>query len=140
MKKLFRVKEGGKLGGICTGLGMYFNLDSVIVRLLFVVLIPVGGVGIWLYLIMWLVVPIHSLEVEGAKSSARKLYLAETNKKVAGVCAGLGAVSSLLLAVTDRHMLFFIPALFTNPSSRYACICGVGVIQNLLKRQVKKEQ
>jgi hypothetical protein len=56
------------------------------------------------------------------------------------MCVCVCGVMLLHVAVTDRHMMFFNPALSTNPSSRYACICGVGVIQNLLKRQIKKEQ
>jgi phage shock protein PspC (stress-responsive transcriptional regulator) len=56
-KKLERFPDKGVLGGICYGLGEYFNIDPVIVRIAFVILFFVGGGGLLAYLIMWLIVP-----------------------------------------------------------------------------------
>jgi phage shock protein C len=45
------------LGGVCGGLGEYFDIDPVIVRLLFVALAFAGGLGIILYIIAWIIIP-----------------------------------------------------------------------------------
>ncbi len=37
VKKLYRVKEGRVLAGVCTGIGEYFDIDPVIIRILWVV-------------------------------------------------------------------------------------------------------
>jgi phage shock protein PspC (stress-responsive transcriptional regulator) len=45
------------LGGVCSGLGAFFNLDPIILRVLFIVFAFAGGVSIVLYLILWIIVP-----------------------------------------------------------------------------------
>lgn len=56
-KRLYRSKTDRMIGGVCGGLAEYFNVDPVIVRLLFLLgLICVGGTFV-AYLIMWIVVP-----------------------------------------------------------------------------------
>ncbi len=56
-KKLYRDPDDRILGGVCSGLGAYFNVDPLVFRLIFVVtfFIPVGSFLI--YLILWIVVP-----------------------------------------------------------------------------------
>jgi phage shock protein C len=56
-KKLYRSMRNKMLGGVSAGLGEYLNIDPTIVRLGFVALALMGGPGIVIYLIMWLVVP-----------------------------------------------------------------------------------
>jgi phage shock protein PspC (stress-responsive transcriptional regulator) len=56
-KRLFRDSERKVLGGVCSGLGAYFNMDPVWVRLIFIVSIAVSGFGLLVYLILWIVVP-----------------------------------------------------------------------------------
>lgn len=55
MKRLFRNTSDAKLGGVCSGLGDYFNIDPVIIRLAFLLLIFAGG--FIAYLIAWIIVP-----------------------------------------------------------------------------------
>lgn len=55
-KKLFRSKSK-MLGGVCGGLGDYFDFDPTIIRLLAVGLTLLGGCGILCYLIAWIVIP-----------------------------------------------------------------------------------
>ena len=56
MKRLYRSNER-KLLGICGGIAEYFNIDPVIIRLLWLFFTMVGGSGIFLYLIAWIVIP-----------------------------------------------------------------------------------
>ena len=55
--KLYRSTSDKMLGGVAGGLSEYFDIDSTIVRVLFVVLTLVGGGGILAYIILWIVVP-----------------------------------------------------------------------------------
>lgn len=59
-KKLYRSKTDRKLWGVCGGLAKYFNIDPTIVRVIAVASILFGTLGIWIYLIMTLVVPVES--------------------------------------------------------------------------------
>jgi phage shock protein PspC (stress-responsive transcriptional regulator) len=56
MNKLYRSATNRKIAGVCGGLGEYFNIDPLIFRILFVVLL-LSGVGLLAYLIMWIFVP-----------------------------------------------------------------------------------
>lgn len=60
-KKLTRSCTNNILGGVCRGLGEYFNIDPVIFRILFLVLLFVFGSGVLLYLIMWIIIPQQQL-------------------------------------------------------------------------------
>jgi phage shock protein C len=56
-RKLYRSKTNRKLAGVCGGLAQYFNVDAILIRVLFVVLAFLGGSGLFLYLAMWIIVP-----------------------------------------------------------------------------------
>lgn len=56
-KRLYRSRTERMLGGVCGGLGKYFNVDPSLVRLVFVLLAVPGGVGFLPYLVLWIVVP-----------------------------------------------------------------------------------
>ena len=57
MKRVFRDSFNGILGGVCSGLGKYFEIDPVIFRLLFITFFFLFGGGIFIYLIAWLIIP-----------------------------------------------------------------------------------
>jgi phage shock protein PspC (stress-responsive transcriptional regulator) len=56
-KKLYRSRTDRKLVGVCGGLGKYFDIDSTIVRIVFVLLLFCGSLGFWLYIAMAIIVP-----------------------------------------------------------------------------------
>jgi phage shock protein C len=56
-KKLYRSVKNKMIGGVGAGLGEYLNIDPTLVRLGFLALALMGGPGIVIYIIMWLVVP-----------------------------------------------------------------------------------
>jgi phage shock protein PspC (stress-responsive transcriptional regulator) len=56
-RRITRIRDGRMLGGVCTGLGRYFDVDPVIVRLLMVLLTFVGGAGLAFYLAAWILIP-----------------------------------------------------------------------------------
>ena len=56
-KKLTRSLVNRKIAGICGGLGEYFDIDPTIVRVLFLFLLFLGGGGLLLYIILWIIVP-----------------------------------------------------------------------------------
>ena len=56
-KRLYRIRDGRLVAGVCAGLAAYFGIDPTLVRLAFVVLTVFGGFGVLLYLGAWLVIP-----------------------------------------------------------------------------------
>ncbi len=57
-KKLVRLVNDKKLGGVCAGLARYFGMDVSIMRVAYLILtILTGSLLFWLYLILWIVLP-----------------------------------------------------------------------------------
>ncbi|MDX1663558.1 MAG: PspC domain-containing protein [Candidatus Promineifilaceae bacterium] len=58
--RLLRSEEDRVIAGVCGGLAEYLGVDAVLVRLAFLLLIPAGGLGLPLYLILAIVMPSES--------------------------------------------------------------------------------
>ncbi len=56
-RRLYRSREDYWIAGVCGGLGRYFEVDSNLVRLVFVLLAAWNGLGVLLYLVTVLIVP-----------------------------------------------------------------------------------
>lgn len=56
-KRLERSSQNKVIGGVCAGLGRYFDLDPTLVRIGFLVALLVFGFGPLIYIILWLVMP-----------------------------------------------------------------------------------
>ena len=56
-KKLTRNKSNALLGGVCSGIGDYFDKDPVLIRLLWLMAIFFFGTGLLLYIIAWVIIP-----------------------------------------------------------------------------------
>lgn len=57
VKRLYRSRSDRWLFGVCGGFGEYFDLDPILIRVLFVIFTLIFGSGILLYLLMWLIIP-----------------------------------------------------------------------------------
>jgi phage shock protein C len=56
-KRLYRSGRDKVLGGVCGGLGEYFEVDPVLVRLAWVLFSVLYGAGLLAYIIAWIIVP-----------------------------------------------------------------------------------
>ncbi len=61
-RRLYRSRSDRMISGVAGGLGEYLNIDSTVVRLLFVFFALAGGPGLLVYLVMLLVVPEEPLD------------------------------------------------------------------------------
>ncbi len=59
-RRLYRKQTDKMLGGVCAGLGEYLDVDPTVIRLIFILAALLGGHGILLYLILWLIMPPES--------------------------------------------------------------------------------
>ncbi|OFX22760.1 MAG: hypothetical protein A2041_03705 [Bacteroidetes bacterium GWA2_31_9b] len=67
-KRLYRDPENRVLGGVCGGLGAYFNNDPLLFRILFIIIFFGLGSGLIIYLILWIAIP-------EARTTAQKLEM-----------------------------------------------------------------
>ena len=60
--RLYRRRKDKVFGGIASGLGQYLDVDPIIVRIVFVLITIFHGVGLLVYIIMWIVMPEEPIE------------------------------------------------------------------------------
>ena len=91
-KKLTRSSSDRVIAGVAGGLGRYFNVDPVVARLVFIVLVFLGGAGFLVYGAAWLLVPAEGAEGEGfdAAGVARRLGILLGVLVLTGAAAALG--------------------------------------------------
>jgi len=106
-RRLYRDERRKILGGVCAGIGHYFNIDPVWPRLL-LALLTLGTTGIFLiiYIVMWLVLPAAELE----ESKVKKMYRDPDKKVLGGVASGIAVFFNSDLALI--RFLFVIMAFF----------------------------
>ncbi|MGX7108823.1 PspC domain-containing protein [Facklamia miroungae] len=57
MKRLTRSSSDRRFLGVCGGLGEYFNIDATLIRLIFLISMFTGGIGVFPYILMALIIP-----------------------------------------------------------------------------------
>ena len=67
IKRLYRSKSNRFIAGICGGFGDYFNIDADIIRVIFILLTFIGGVGLILYLVGLVILPENPSEDKSRK-------------------------------------------------------------------------
>ena len=102
-KTLVRSKSDRWLGGVCVGLGRYFDLNPAIYRIAFVVLTLAGGTGALLYIAAWLVIP-----EEGAADSIAAAELRRQRDHPKRLL-GLALLGAIVLAVLSSIHLWPSP-------------------------------
>lgn len=82
-RKLYRDPDDRVLGGVCSGLGAYFNFDPVIIRLIFVLLIFLGaGSSLIIYIILWIVVPKASNSAQRLEMKGEEVNISNISKNI----------------------------------------------------------
>ncbi|HEX5474786.1 MAG TPA: PspC domain-containing protein [Vicinamibacterales bacterium] len=72
-KRLYQIREGAMLSGVCNGLAAYFDIDVTIVRIVFVVLaVLTKGLWILVYVVMSFVIPYANTSEERAAARGRR--------------------------------------------------------------------
>ena len=56
-KQLRRSRSNRSIAGICGGLAAYFGMDATLIRIATFLLIFLGGMSLWVYIILWLIIP-----------------------------------------------------------------------------------
>ncbi len=70
-KKLTRSRSDQMIAGVCGGLADYLDLDPVWVRLAFVVLLFASGVGLPVYIVLWIIMPVgNGITAASAETTA----------------------------------------------------------------------
>ena len=111
-RRLYRNADDKIIGGVASGLANYFNIDPVIMRIIFAILLFLGG-GFLLYIILWIVIPAKSLRTNITK----RLYRSADSRVVGGVCAGLAAYFNI--GIWIPRLIFALPLIIAIVSGPF---------------------
>ena len=86
-RKLYRDTDDVRIAGVCSGLALYFGVDTALVRIIMLAALIAGSAGFWIYLVLWIAVPkavtsADKCELRGLVPSADNLAkFSNSNKK-----------------------------------------------------------
>ena len=81
-KKLFRDTENSYISGVSSGLGHYFGIDAIWIRLAWILLIFGAGTGIILYILLWILVPEAKTTAEKIMMTGKPVNISNIEKKI----------------------------------------------------------
>jgi phage shock protein C len=90
-RRMTRIPEEGRIGGVCAGLADYFDADVTIIRLAWIILSIVPGLllgGVLVYAVCWILLPV-ALPQERHLYRGSRLTRSVADRQIAGVCSGL---------------------------------------------------
>ncbi len=81
-RRIYRDPDSRILGGVCGGMGAYFHIDSLVFRILFLILFFGFGSGLLLYLILWIVIPEAKTRAQKLEMRGEPVNISNLGKKV----------------------------------------------------------
>ncbi len=105
--RLYRDSNDKFIGGVCSGIANYLNVDSAVIRLLFAIIGFATGIGFIAYIILWIVLPPKDLE----GYTGKRLYRNPDNRILGGVAGGLAAYFGK--KATGIRLIFAAPILLS---------------------------
>ncbi|ESU22768.1 hypothetical protein FEDK69T_20290 [Flavobacterium enshiense DK69] len=100
-KKLYRDKEKGMLGGVLAGMGHYFGVDPLWLRIIMVLLLFTWGIGIIPYLLFWILVPEAKTTAEKLEMTGQPITISNIEKKVK---EGFGEISDTISNIDHKKI------------------------------------
>jgi len=113
MKRLYRSQKDKIIAGVCGGIGEYFSIDPLIIRIIAVILFFWGGSGIIAYIIGMIIIPLDPGPVDEDKKKTTKAVSKGDKKEVVKTGGDSGAlIIGIVLVVVGgiflmRNLPFF---------------------------------
>lgn len=120
-KRLYRSSKSKVFGGVAGGVAEYFDIDPIIIRLLFVVIAFAGGGGAIVYLIMWIAIPLEpfrpfninagTASPEGTSQQSTETGVPDSNNTITDPKRG-GLIGGVILISVG--LMFFVARIIPN--------------------------
>jgi len=82
VKKLYRDDEDKVIAGVCSGIGAYFNVDPLWIRIGFILTTLLFSTGIWIYLVLWIIVPKAKTTKEKLEMKGKKINISNIESSI----------------------------------------------------------
>lgn len=74
VKRLLRSETDCVIGGVCSGMAKFANIDPTLVRVATLLLIIFGGLSLWIYIVLWIFIPTESSVAKQKKNEEKQPY------------------------------------------------------------------
>ena len=140
-RRLYRCRHDRRLAGVASGVAEFFDLDPSLVRLLFFLSIFLGGMGLYLYIGMAIIVPLEPVSADAADAVDASVapVLAEGHRHAThghgrwAMIVGIGLIFFGTMALIDRYL----PAWDVEHLVVPVGVIGIGVV--LIANAVRRE-
>jgi len=89
-RRLYRNGDAKVIGGVCSGISSYLNIDVVWVRILFLLLLLISGTGFIIYIILWMAVPEATTTSQKLEMEGEPINIDNIEKKIRDEINNLG--------------------------------------------------
>ena len=106
IKKLYRSREDRMIFGVCGGMAKYFDADSTLIRVIFILLVFANGIGLVMYFIFAILIPLEPGIVDESKTEESKQLISQLkkeNKYMSKIIFGIILILIGLFFVLDRY-------------------------------------
>ncbi len=106
IKKLYRSREDRMIFGVCGGMAKYFDADSTLIRVIFILLVFANGVGLLMYFIFAILIPLEPGIADESKTEESKELITQLKKKnryMSKIMFGIILILIGLFFVLDRY-------------------------------------
>lgn len=135
--RFYRDSKNKVLGGVCSGLANYFNLDVALLRVLFVVAFLFASFGFWLYIILWIVAPTDGQQTMDQESETKQMPVSESVSATSSLIAGIAVMLIGVIFLINN----FIPISWVwKLWPLILVVIGVVMIVNASKKEEDNEQ
>lgn len=104
-KRLERDLQNKVLGGVCSGLGNYFDMDPTFWRVLFFILFLFGCSGLLIYIILWIAMPSAHYDPNAPKQASQAVSAdSMKRKRNSNMAAGLVLIGIGIISLVARYV------------------------------------
>ncbi|MEM7118133.1 MAG: PspC domain-containing protein [Chloroflexota bacterium] len=94
------------LAGVCGGLATYTNIDSVFIRLAFLILIFASGIGLPIYLILWVIMPTSDQEDTSNNAEVMKQNIEDMGVTLSNKIGNMGQPNTVGVVLMGLGIFF----------------------------------
>ncbi len=104
--KLFRDPDNRQIGGVAAGIAAWFGIDPVWVRLIFAVFTLFYAIGIIVYIVLWLILPVAQTTSEKLEMQRQSININTLRDELASASTGIQKTGSSILQTIGTFIRF----------------------------------